>query len=103
MGAVGGRANGSATRAKSLSQPLLAARHIRAGRSLLLMIGLGLGYLRYFNAQDDSIISEAIAARSDAARAEQSVAASAFQSPDAGDRLLASTLMMNVKAPDLTR
>lgn len=71
--------------------------------SLLLMIGLGLGYLRYFNTQEDTIISEAVAARSDAVHPEQSFAANTFQSPDSGDRVVASTLMMNLKAPDLSR
>lgn len=71
--------------------------------SLLLVVGLGLGYLRYFNAQEDTIISEAVAARSDAVHADQFLTASAFPSPDSGDRLVASTLMMNLKAPDLSR
>ena len=72
--------------------------------SLLLVIGLGFGYFRYFNAQqEDTIISEAVAARSDAVHADQSFAANAFNSPQAGDQIVASTLMMNLKAPDLTR
>jgi anti-sigma factor RsiW len=71
--------------------------------SLLLVIGLGLGYLRYFNTQEDTIVSEAVAARSDAVHADQTYAANALRSPQAGDQIVASTLMMNLKAPDLTR
>jgi len=71
--------------------------------SLLLAVGLGFGYLRYFTAQEDTIISEAVAARSDAMPAEQNYAANTFKSPQAGDQVLASALMMSVKAPDLSR
>jgi anti-sigma factor RsiW len=71
--------------------------------SLLLAIGLGLGYLRYFNTQEDTIIAEAVSARSDAVHAEQTYAANTFSSPDSGDRIVASTLMMNLRAPDLSR
>ena len=71
--------------------------------SILIVIGLGFAYQQSFLRQEDTIIAEAVAARSDARPAEQSYAANSFQSPDTGDRVVADALMMNLKAPDLTR
>jgi anti-sigma factor RsiW len=70
---------------------------------VLLIIGLGLAYERFTFQKDDSILAEALAARSETMHAEQSFAANEFARPETVNQLLTAALGMMLKAPDLGR
>lgn len=69
---------------------------------LLLMAGLWLGYDRFILPSEDRIVAEAFAARQNLVRPEESLAATSV-APDTVNRMLATSLAMMVKAPDLTK
>jgi anti-sigma factor RsiW len=70
---------------------------------LLLMLGLGFTYNRFILPKEDTIIAEAVAARQETMRPEQSLPATASATPDGPDQVLTTALAMMLKAPDLTR
>ena len=71
--------------------------------AVLLLLGIGIAYQFFSVAGTDGILAEALAARQNAMRPEQSLAAGNVAAPDARDQVLTRALAMMVKVPDLTR
>lgn len=88
----------------AISRPYFSRRGIMAlAASILVAIALGLAYQRVAAPQEDTIIAEAISARQDVARPEQSFSVTALAAPGEGNQVLTAALMMMLKAPDLSR
>ena len=75
---------------------------IAASLLLILTVNFGLVYERSTVTNEDAIVAEALAARQDSTRPEQSLAV-ASTAPEERNQVLVSTLSMMLKAPDLTK
>jgi anti-sigma factor RsiW len=75
---------------------------IAAGLLLLLTVNLWFVYERFVVTNQDAIIAEALAARQNSMRPEQSFAATSG-APEDRNKVLTTALSMPLKAPDLTK
>jgi len=75
---------------------------IAASLLLILTVNFWFVYERSIIANEDAVIAEAIAARQDSTRAEQSLAVASV-APEERNQVLTMALSMMLKAPDLTR
>jgi anti-sigma factor RsiW len=75
---------------------------IAASLLLILTVNLGFVYEGVIGTNEDAVITEALAARQDSTRPEQSLAVASV-APEERNQVLTTALSMTLKAPDLTR
>jgi anti-sigma factor RsiW len=94
----------SRSRQKSLSHSSASKRGIVAiAACLLVLLGMGLIYGRFYASNEDAIIIEALAARQQSMRPQQLFAATVLAEPDKRNEVLTTALDLTLKAPDLSK
>jgi len=84
-------------------RPSFQARALAAIAAALLVVIVGLALNQRSPLRPDSIIEEAIAARSETIPAHQTISVTTTAHTSTQDRIVASALAMRVKVPDLSR
>jgi len=87
----------------SESRRILSRETIMAlAAAMLLVIGGAIAFRQMMPSGQESIIEEALAARSDALTPKRVIAVNASERPSVADAVVASALRMRIKAPDLS-
>ena len=71
--------------------------------SLLLILGAGLAYEQLAVPNEDEIVAEALAARRESMRPQQTLDTAALSEAEARNQVLTTALTMKLKAPDLSK